>query len=146
MELPSSLELGSNVIRLFMVRTDPPGMLVPTEVELPCIMQFKSEYMDIRPVSLDFEFDGKQLVGKYAWSACASCVECYMGWETTMEIVAILDQERMDLSIGIRHMGHNIQDDYLRVEMWQKEPDRMEPRILCRRSFDCAELEFVSRD
>jgi hypothetical protein len=112
MELPSSLNLGTNDVRIFMARTDPPGMLVPTETELPCIIRSENDYLDIRPVTLPFEYDGRQLVGSYTWKACASCVECYMDWDTTMEIVGTIEQDKMALSIGIRHMGHNIQDDF----------------------------------
>lgn len=144
-ELPSSLDLGTNNLRIFMARTDPPGMLVPTETELPCIIQSENDYLDIRPVTLSFEYDGRQLVGNYTWKACASCVECYMDWETSMEIVGILEQDKMDLSIGIRHMGHNIQDDYLRIELRQEKPSSKEPRILCRRTNDCMDMEFAPR-
>ena len=35
MELPASLQVGANEARVFMARTDPPGMLIPTETELP---------------------------------------------------------------------------------------------------------------
>ena len=144
-ELPSSLNLGSNEIRVFMARTDPPGMLVPMETELPCLIQSDNEYLDLRPVTLPFEFDGRQLVGSYTWNACASCVECYMDWDTTMEIFGIMEQDKIALSIGIRHSGHNIQDDYLQIELRREKPSLMEPRILCRRSSDCKNLEFVSR-
>ena len=51
----------------------------------------------------------------------------------------------MELSIGIRHMGHDIQDKYLHVELSEEAPDSNEPRILCRRSFDCQDVEFVPR-
>lgn len=144
-ELPPSLNLGRNEIRVFMARTDPPGMLVPTETELPCIIQSANEYQDLRPVTLPFEFDGRQLVGSYTWKACASCVECYMDWDTIMEIVGVMEQDKMALSIGIRHMGHNIQDDYFRIELEQKEPSSREPRIQCRRSNDCMNVEFAPR-
>jgi len=144
-ELPSNLNLGDNEIRLFMARLHPPGMLVPTETELPCIIQSKNEYMDLRPVSIPIEFDGKQIMGSYTWNACASCIECYLDWETTIEIIAEVEQNKMDLSIGIRHMGHNIQGDFLHIELLQEKPDSNEPRVLCRRSFDCMDVEFVPR-
>jgi hypothetical protein len=144
-ELPSSLNLGSNDIRVFMARTDPPGMLIPTESELPCIIQSENKYLDLRPVTLPFEYDGRQLMGSYTWAACASCVECYMDWDTTLEIIGTTKNDKLDLSIGIRHMGHNIQDDYLQIELRQEEPTSKEPRIMCRRSFDCMELEFAQR-
>lgn len=144
-ELPSSLYLGRNDIRVFMARTDPPGMLVPTETELPCIIQSENKYLDLRPITIPFVYDGRQLVGSYTWNACATCIDCYMDWETTMEIIGVIEDDRMDLSIGIRHMGHNIQDNYLRVELWKEAPNSKEPRILCRRSFDCREMEFVPR-
>ena len=144
-ELPSNLNLGTNDIRVFMARTDPPGMLIPTETELPCIIQSENEYQDLRPVTLPFEFDGRQMVGSYTWKACASCVECYMDWDTTMEIVGTMKQDKMDLAIGIRHMGHNIQDDFLGIDLWTEEPSSREPRILCRRSNDCMNMEFAPR-
>jgi hypothetical protein len=144
-ELPSSLDLGINQLRVFMARTDPPGMLIPTESELPCIIQADNVYLDLRPATLPFEFDGSQLAGSYQWMACASCVECYMNWETTLEIVGTIEQDKMVLSIGVRHMGHNIQDDFLRVELWPEEPRTREPRIQCRRANDCREVEFVQR-
>lgn len=144
-ETPSSLSLGSNQVRVFMARTDPPGMLVPTETELPCIVQSADESLDLRPVRLPFEFDGEQLVGSYSWKACASCVECYMNWETTMEIVGTIEGGKMALAIGIRHMGHNIPDDYLNIELKQEKPGSQEPRILCRRSLECEDVEFVPR-
>ena len=144
-ELPSNLNLGSNVMRLFVARLDPPGMWVPTETELPCIVQSENEYMDLRPVSIPVEFDGKQLLGSYTWSACASCIECYMDWDTTMEFLAEVKQDKMDLSIGIRHMGHNIQDDYVQIELRQETPNSKEPRILCPKSLNCMDVEFVPR-
>ena len=145
LEVPSSLDVGANDVRVFMARTDPPGMSVPTESELPCIVQADGKYLDIRPVTLPFEFVGSQQARRYKCMACASCVECYMDWETTMEIVGTIEQDKIDLSIGIRHMGHNIQDDFLRVELWPEEPDLREPRILCRRANDCMEVEFAQR-
>lgn len=144
-ELPSNLNLGSNETRVFIARLDPPGMWVPTEPELPCITHSESEYIDLRPVPLGFEFDGKQLMGSYTWNACASCIECYMDWDTTMEIVGTVRQDKIDLSIGIRHMGHNIQDNYIQIELQRESPNSKEPRILCRRSFDCKDVEFVPR-
>jgi hypothetical protein len=144
-ELPSNLNLGTNDIRVFIARTDPPGMLVPTETELPCIIQYENDYLDIRPVTLPFEYDGSQLSGSYDWKACASCVECYMDWETTMEIVGAMEQNKIALTIGIRHMGHNVQDDFLRTELWPEKLSSQEPRILCRRSNDCKNIEFAPR-
>lgn len=142
-ELPSSLEIGRNEARVFMARRDPPGMLVPTETELPCIIQSTNDYFDLRPVTLPFEFDGHQLVGSYTWRACASCVECYMDWDTTMEMEATLEQDLMRLSIGIRHMGHNVQEDYLRIDLEQSSPTAKEPRIVCRSSSECQQVEFA---
>ncbi len=133
-EVPSDLSIGRNDIRVFMARTDPPGMLVPTEAELPCIIGSEKEYLELRAVTLPFEFDGKQLEGSYTWKACASCVECYMDWDTTLEIIATLEQDLMLVSIGIRHMGHNVQDDYLQIELEPEKPSSREPRILCRRA------------
>jgi hypothetical protein len=144
-ELPMELTPGSNEIRLFMARINPPGMLVPTETELPCIIQTEGKYMDLRPISLPVDFDGEQITGSYTWNACASCIECYMDWDTTLEFTAGIGEERMDLSIGIRHMGHNIQDNYLQIELLEEVPDSKEPRILCRRSFDCQDVEFMTR-
>ena len=145
LELPSDLVVGSNEIRVFMARTDPPGLLVPTNIELPCIIQSENEYYDFRPVALPFEFDGTQIEGSYTWRACASCIECYMNWDTTMEIVGTMEQDTMSLAIGIRHMGHNIQDDFLRIELLQEEPTAREPGIQCRSTSDCLDLEFAPR-
>ena len=144
-ELPLELDPGENDVRVFMARTDPPGMLVPTETELPCIIQSEEEYLDLRPLTLPFVVDGAQIVGSYSWMACASCVECYMNWETTMEIVGTIEQNKMELSVGIRHMGHNIQDDYVQLKLLQEEPSSKEPRIECRRASDCLDIEFVPR-
>lgn len=144
-ELPLELTPGSNEIRLFMARLNPPGMLIPTETELPCIIQTEGEYMDLRPISLPVDFDGEKITGSYTWNACASCIECYLDWDTTLEFTAEIGENLMDLSIGIRHMGHNIQDRYLQVELSEVEPDSNEPRILCRRSFDCQNVEFVAK-
>lgn len=144
-ETPSDLILGSNKVRVFMARTNPPGMLVPTETELPCLVQGEKEYLDLRPVMLEFDFDGEQLFGSYMWNACASCIECYMDWDTTMEINAMLAQEQMEVSIGIRHMGHNIQDKFVQFQLQEQAPSKDEPRILCRRSFDCKDVELVPR-
>jgi hypothetical protein len=144
-EIPSKLDRGSNEIRLFMARLNPPGMLVPTETELPCLIKTEGEYMDLRPITMPVDFDGEQVEGSYTWNACASCIECYMDWDTTLEFTAEVGEDKMDLSIGIRHMGHNIQDKYLQVELSEGEPGSFEPRILCRRSFDCQDVEFVPR-
>ena len=62
-----------------------------------------------------------------------------------MEIVGTMKQDKMDLAIGIRHMGHNIQDDFLGIDLWTEEPSSREPRILCRRSNDCMNMEFAPR-
>lgn len=142
-ELPSKLENGRNDIRVFMARRDPPGMLVPTETELPCIIQSANEHVELRPVALPFMYDGHQLVGSYAWRACASCVECYIDWETTLEMVATLEENSIALSIGIRHMGHNIQEDYLRVELEQASPTAKEPGIQCWSAENCKQMEFA---
>lgn len=144
-ELPAELTLGSNEIRLFMARLNPPGMLVPTETELPCIIQTEGEYMDLRPITIPVNFDGEQITGSYTWNACASCVECYLDWDTMLEFLADVEGNKINLAIGIRHMGHNIQDNYLQIELSQEAPDSNEPRILCRRSFDCQDVEFVPR-
>ncbi len=145
LELPTSLAMGSNEVRVFMARTDPPAMLVPTETELPCIVQSEDEYLEFGPVTLPFEFDGVQLEGSYVWSACPSCEDCYMDWDTTMEIIGTMDQDKMDLGIGIRHMGHNILDDFFRIELGPEQPTSMEPSIQCRRTADCMGVEFVPR-
>ena len=145
MEIPTELTLGSNEIRLFIARLNPPGMLVPTETELPCIIQAEGEYMDLRPISIPVEFDGEQITGSYTWNACASCIECYLDWDTTLEFIADVEGNKIHLAIGIRHMGHNLQDDFLHVELWKEKPDLNEPRVLCRRSFDCQDVEFVTR-
>jgi hypothetical protein len=76
LELPENIEIGSNDIRVFMARTDPPAMLVPTEIEFPCMVQSEDEYLEFRAETLSFEYDGTQLVGSCEWMACASCVEC----------------------------------------------------------------------
>jgi hypothetical protein len=129
-----------------MARTEPAGLLVPTNIELPCIIGTDEEYCEFRPLTLPFEYDGEQLVGSYAWEACASCVECYMNWTTTMEIVGTLDEGTMSLSIGIRHMGHNIQEDYLSVELLRENPGTREPGIRCRSTSECLDLEFLPRE
>ena len=142
-ELPPKLENGRNDVRVFMARRDPPGMLVPTETELPCIIQSANEHVELRPVALPFMYDGHQLVGSYAWRACASCVECYMDWETTLEMVATLEENSIVLSIGIRHMGHNIQEDYLRIDLEQVNTTAKEPGIQCWNSDNCKQMEFA---
>jgi hypothetical protein len=128
-----------------MARTDPPGMLVPTETELPCLIQAENEYLDLRPVALPFDFDGEGFSGSYSRTACASCVECYMNWETTMEIVGTVEQNSGSLAVGIRHMGHNIREDYLRIELRPEQPSSQEPRIQCRRANDCLDVKFARR-
>lgn len=145
LEVPEKLEIGSNDVRVFMARTDPPGMLVPTEVELPCIVQSEDEYLEFRAETLPFEFDGSKLEGSYVWKACASCIECYMNWDTRMEIVGTLEGETMALSIGIRHLGHNIIQDYTEIDLLQEEPTWQEPAIKCRRTSDCMIVEFLPR-
>ena len=142
-ELPSRLEIGRNDVRVFMARRDPPGMLVPMETELPCILHSANDYLEMHPVTLPFEFDGHQLVGSYAWRACASCVECYMDWETTLEMAATLEQDMMMLSTGIRHMGHNIREDYMRVDLELASPTAKEPRIQCWSTSECRQVEFA---
>ena len=87
-EIPSDLSPGSNKIRLFMARPNPPGMLVPTETELPCIIQTEGEYMDLRSVSLLVDFDIELVKGIYTRNACASCIECYLDRDKTLEFNA----------------------------------------------------------
>lgn len=145
MELPTTLDLGSNEIRVFMARTEPPSMVVPTESELPCMLQSETEHLALAPIPITFEYDGSQLVGSYSWKACGSCVECYMNWETRMEIVGTLADGKMDLSLAIRHFGLNIQGDFLQVQLTEETPTPREPSILCTRTFTCQQLDFVPR-
>ena len=121
-------------------------MTVPAVTELPCMVQSESDYLEIKPINLPFDYDGRQLIGSYIWRACTSCVECYKDWDTRMEIVGIFDQDILNLNIGIRHMGHNIQDDYLQIELRQGKPNVNKPRMLCKRSFECQDLEFTARE
>ena len=144
-ELPASLRVGSNEARVFIARTDPPGMLIPTETELPCILKSQEQYFDLRPVTTPLEYDGRQFVWSYTWGACASCVDCYMDWDTTIEASGRIENESLVLSLGIRHMGHNIREDYLQVELERQVPTANEPRILCRSPNDCRNVEFVAR-
>jgi hypothetical protein len=145
LELPENLEVGSNDVRVFMARTDPPAMLVPTEVELPCLVQSNDGYLEFRAETLSFEYDGTELVGSYEWMACASCVECYMNWNTRMEIVGLPTGDTMAIAIGIRHLGHNILQDFTEIELQREDPSWLEPAIQCRRTSDCLEVEFLPR-
>jgi hypothetical protein len=143
-ELPSTLEPGSNPVRVFMARTDPPGMLLPMVTELPCILEDSEGFLDVRSETLVFDYAEGQLAGSYTWGACASCVECYLDWDTRMEINARAAGESLIVSIGFRHMGHNILQDYMQVELPMVKTTDKEPRILCGQS-ECKRVQFVTK-
>ena len=63
-----------------------------------------------------------------------------------MEFTAEVEQEEMALSVAIRHMGHNIQEDFAQIELQEVQPDSNEPRILCSKSLECRDVEFVPRE
>lgn len=141
-QLPEFLEEGEVAVQVFLARLDPPSSVVPMLTELPCLLQSEDDNLEIRPAAIEFQYDGDQLRGEYSWQACASCVECYMDWETRMEITLTPAEEALLVSLAIRHMGHNLQDEYLNIEIPEIKPSRKEPALICSTS-GCDEIEFL---
>lgn len=141
-KLPRELRIGATTVHVFIARQEPPGSVVPMETELPCILESEDEVLEIRPVPIEFQYDGERLLGQYSWWACASCIDCYMDWETRMEIELTPGEDSLLVSLAIRHMGHNVREDYLRAELPELEPSLKEPRMQCAIS-GCDPVEFV---
>ena len=117
-------------------------MLVPMETELPCLLEPGDEYRDFGPIPIEVNIAGTHFKGSYSWLACASCIECYMDWETRLEIDGDYYEDRIDLDLGIRHMGHNIQETYLSLSVPKEGNPGKEPRIACMSPSDCQEVRF----
>jgi hypothetical protein len=119
-------------------------MLLPMVTEPPCILEDSEGFFDVRSETLLFDYAEGQLMGSYTWGAYASCVECYLDWDTRMEIDVRAVGESLIVSIGTRHMGHNILQDYMQVELPKVKTTDKEPRILCSR-FECKRVQFVTK-
>jgi hypothetical protein len=145
-EFPPDIQPGANEIQVFMARLDPPAMLVPMETELPCQLESQEEYLDFGPIPIVVIFEDTRFVGSYSWQACASCIECYMDWETRMELEGEYLADMVELDIGIRHMGHNIQDTYLSLTVPKSTDPWTEPWIKCRSPSDCKPIRFEQID
>lgn len=147
LELPPSIEPGQADVRLFIAQTEPPEPIVPTPNELRCELSSPDEYAILGPERVPFEFmeDGT-FVGSYSFMACPECVECYMNWETTLEITGTFSQETVNLDIAIKHLGVNVQGSFVSAELELASNTSEEPRITCNQMIECQEIDFVFRN
>ena len=147
LELPASIEPGLADVRLFLAKTDPPEPTIPNPNELRCILSTENDNGILGPERIPFEFkeDGT-FSGNYTYKACPECIECYINWDTTLEITGTISQETVFLEIAIKHMGHNVQGSFVSAELAIVSNANQEPRITCNRMIECKEIVFVTRE
>ncbi|MCK4976300.1 MAG: hypothetical protein KAS36_05180 [Anaerolineales bacterium] len=147
LELPAPKKPGLADVRLFLAKTEPPEPTIPNPNELRCKLSSANEYAILGPERILFEFkeDGTFL-GSYTYKACPDCIECYINWDTTLEITGSISQETVFLDIAILHMGHNVQGSYVSAELALASNTNEEPRITCNQTIECKEIVFVTRE
>jgi hypothetical protein len=147
LELPVPIKPGSAEVRLFLAKTEPPEPTIPTPNELRCELSSANEYAILGPERILFEFkeDGTFL-GSYSYKACPECIECYINWDTTLEITGSITEETVFLDIAILHMGHNVQGSNVSAELALASNTNEEPRITCNQTIECKEIVFVTRE
>jgi hypothetical protein len=147
LELPDPIETGLADVRLFLAQTKPPEPIGPTPTELRCELSSPDEYAILGSERVPFEFmeDGT-FVGSYSFMACPECIECYMNWETTLEITGRISQETVILDIAIKHFGVNVQGSFVSAELKLASNTNEEPRITCNQMIECQEIDFVTRE
>ena len=133
-------------IRLFLAKIIPPEPTIPNPNELRCTLISANETAILGPERIPFEFkeDGT-FVGSYTYKACPDCIECYLNWDTTLQITGTVLDETILLVIAIVHIGHNVQGRYLSTELGLVNDADVESRITCNRLIACDEIEFVRR-
>jgi hypothetical protein len=147
LELPDPITPGQADARLFLAKTEPPEPIAPTPNELRCELSSGNEYAILGPERVPFEFMGDgTFVGSYAFMACPECIECYMNWETTLEITGAISQETVTLDIAIKHLGVNVQGSFVSVELELASNTDEEPRITCNNMIECQEIFFITRE
>ena len=147
LELPDPIETGLADVRLFLAETEPPEPIVPTPNELRCELSSPDEFAILGPERVPFEFmaDGT-FAGSYSFIACPECVECYMNWETTLEMTGMVSQDVVTLDIAIKHLGLNVQGSFVSAELVLASNTNEEPRITCNQMTECQEIVFVTRE
>jgi len=145
LELPSPVKSGIADVRLFLTKTEYPEPTIPNPNELQCSLS-ENETAILGPERLPFEFyDDGTFLGSYTYKACPECIECYMNWDTTLEITGMILEETVSLEIAIKHFGHNVQGSFVSAELrLVSNPDK-EPRITCNREIECKKIRFVTR-
>jgi hypothetical protein len=147
LEIPASIQPGIEDVRLFLAKTEPPEPTIPNPNELRCTLSTEKETALLGPERVPFEFkeDGT-FTGSYSYEACPDCIECYMNWDTTLEITGTQLEETLLLDIAIKHFGHNVQGSFVNAELVLARNPNKEPRIECNHMIECKKIKFVTRE
>jgi hypothetical protein len=147
LELPDPVKPGEADVRLFIAKTSPPEPILPSPNELRCELSSADEYAILGPERLLFEFKRDDtFAGSYTFRACPECIECYINWDTTLEMTGVILPEGVDLEIAIKHLGHNVQGSFVRAELKPVSNVDEEPRIICDQEIKCQEIDFFTRE
>jgi hypothetical protein len=147
LELPATIKPGLADVRLFLAKTEPPDPTIPNPNELRCKLTSDNQYAILGPERIPFEFEEDGTFhGSYTYEACPECIECYMNWDYTLEITGRTSQETVFLDIEVQHFGHNVQGNYVSVELAFAGNADKEPRITCNRLIECQEIMYVARE
>ena len=147
LEVPASIKVGEEYVRLFLARNDPPEPAIPNPNELRCILSSEKEKAILGPEKISFEFrENGEFAGSYTYKACPPCIECYMNWDYTLEMTGTIAEETIQLDIAIKHFGYNVQGSYVSAKLQLVPNVNKEPRITCNQTIQCKDIIFVARD
>jgi len=145
LELPSPIKSGVADVRLFLAKIESPSPTIPNPNELRCSLS-ENETAILGPERIPFEFnDDGTFSGSYTYKACPDCIECYMNWDTTLEITGMILEDTVSLEIAIKHFGLNVPGSFVSAELELVSNPNKEPRITCNREIECKKIRFVTR-
>lgn len=146
LELPQSIEPGQAEVRLFIAQIEPPEPILPSPNELRCELKPEDEPAILGPESVPFEFTSEgTFSGSYTFRACPECIECYINWDTILEITGVISAEGVNLEIAIKHLGHNVPGSFVSAELEPTLNPSQVPIIVCNHTLECQEIVFVNR-
>lgn len=129
-----------------MASANPIGAIVPSMIDLPCMLSSPKAVADLSPVAVEIEFQGAgNFQTTYSWKSCSKCSECYMLWKFDLTLQGHRTESSVVAKISLLETFHSYPTKVLTSKLAEVTRACTEPRMTCNAKGACSEISFEPR-